>query len=115
LLTCDAAVVTFLKENYMSIDNQKTINCCTENKHNNLLMRCHPLYQGKGPWFDWVSVYCFEACPIKKKKFPKGDYPCKVVAVLPKQHNLFWVRQKLLSRVQDPKQRRILFYLKTGH
>jgi hypothetical protein len=30
LLTCNAAVVTFLKENYMSIDNQKTINCCTE-------------------------------------------------------------------------------------
>jgi hypothetical protein len=44
------------------------------------------LYQGKGPWFDWVSVY-FEACTIKKKKFLKGNYPCKVVAILPKQHN----------------------------
>jgi hypothetical protein len=51
-------------------------------------MRCHPLYQGECPWFDWVSVY-FEACTIKKKKFPKGNYPCKVVAILPKQHNAF--------------------------
>jgi hypothetical protein len=113
LLTCNAAVVTFLKENYMSIDNQKTINCCTEYKHNNLLVWCHPSYQGEGPWFDWVSVY-FEACTMKKK-FPRGNYPCKVVAILPKQHNSFWVRQKLLSSVQDPKQRRILFYLKSGH
>jgi hypothetical protein len=32
LLTWDAAVVTFLKENHMSIDNQTTINCCTEYK-----------------------------------------------------------------------------------
>jgi hypothetical protein len=51
-------------------------------------MRCHPSYQGEGPWFDWVSVYS-EACTIKKKKFLKGNYPCKVVAILPKQHNLF--------------------------
>jgi hypothetical protein len=86
LLTCNAAVVTFSKENYMSINNQKTINCWTEYKHNKLLMRCHPSYQGEGPWFDWVSVY-FEACTIKKKKFLKGNYPCKVVAILPKQHN----------------------------
>jgi hypothetical protein len=88
LLTWDAAVVTFIKENYMSIDNQTTINCCTEYKHNNVLMRCHPSYQGEGPWFDWVSVY-FEACTIKNKKFPKGNYPCKVIAILPKQHNSF--------------------------
>jgi hypothetical protein len=98
LLTCNVAVVTFLKENYMSIDNQRTINCYTEYKHNNLLVGSHPSYQGKGPWSDWVSVYfeakfpkgnypCkVEACTIKKKKFPQGNYPCKVVAILPKQH-----------------------------
>jgi hypothetical protein len=74
LLTWDAAVVTFLKENYMSIQNQKYIHCCTEYKHNKLVMQCHPSYQGKSSWFDWVSVY-FEACIIKKKKFPKGNYP----------------------------------------
>ena len=51
-------------------------------------MRCHPSYQGEGPWFDWVSV-AFEACTIKKKKFPMGNYPCKVLAILPKQHNSF--------------------------
>jgi hypothetical protein len=70
-LTCNAAFVTFLKENHMSIDNQKTINCCTEYKQNYLLMQCHPSYQGEGPWFDWVGVY-FEACTIKKKNFSKG-------------------------------------------
>jgi hypothetical protein len=25
----------------------------------------------------------------KETKFPKGNYPCKVVAILPKQHNSF--------------------------
>jgi hypothetical protein len=44
--------------------------------------------EGKGPWFDCVSVY-FEACTIKKKKFLKANYPCKVVVILPKQHKSF--------------------------
>jgi hypothetical protein len=51
-------------------------------------MWCHPSYQGKSPWLDWASVYS-EGCTIKKKKFPKGNYPCKVVAILLKQHNSF--------------------------
>jgi hypothetical protein len=99
LLTCDAAVVTFLKENYMSINNQRTINCCTEYKHNNLLVRCH---QGEGPWFDWVSVY-FEACTMKKKKFLKGNYPCKVVAILPKQLNSFLGETEVIFRCAGSK------------
>jgi hypothetical protein len=88
LLTWDAAVLSFIQKNYMSIENRTTIKCCTEYKNNKLLMRCHPCYQGEDPWFDWVSV-AFEACIIKKKKFPKGNYPCKVLAILPKQHNSF--------------------------
>ena len=39
-------------------------------------------------WFDWVSVY-FEAGTVKKKKFVEGNYPCKVLAILPEQHNSF--------------------------
>jgi hypothetical protein len=77
-------------------------------------MRCHPLYQGKGTWFDWVSVY-FEACTIKKKKFPKGNYPCKVIATLPKQHNSFLGETEVIVQCAWSKQRRILFYLKSGH
>jgi hypothetical protein len=88
LLSWNAAVATFIQNNYMSTENRTTIYCCTEYKHNKLLIRCHPSFQGEGPWFDWVSVY-FEACTIAKKKFPEGNYPCKVLAILPKQHNSF--------------------------
>jgi hypothetical protein len=72
----------------MSSENITTIHCCTEYKYNKLLMRCHPCYQGEGPWFDWVSV-AFGESTIEGKKFPKGNYPCKVLAILPKQHNSF--------------------------
>jgi hypothetical protein len=88
LLTHDSDVVTFIQHHYMSTNNISTINCCTEYMYNQLLMRCHPSYQGEGPWFDWVSVY-FEACTFNGKAFPEGNYPCKVMAILPKQHNAF--------------------------
>jgi hypothetical protein len=51
-------------------------------------MRCHPSYQGEGPWFDWVNVH-FEACTVNGKTFPEGNYPCKVMAIRPKQQNKF--------------------------
>ena len=88
LLTWDAGVATFIQQNYMSSENKTKIHCCTEYRCNKLFMRCHPSYQGDGPWFDWVSV-AFEACTIKKKKFPMGNYPCKVLAILPKERNSF--------------------------
>jgi hypothetical protein len=88
LLTWDDGVATFIQKNYLSINNVTTVHCCTEYKHNELRMRCHPSYQGEGPWFDWVSV-AFGESTIKKKKFPKGNYPCKVLAILQKQHNPF--------------------------
>jgi hypothetical protein len=56
--------------------------------YNELLMRCHPSYQGDGPWFDWVSVH-FDACTFKGRTFPEGNYPCKLMAIVPKQHNAF--------------------------
>ena len=81
-------MATFIQYHYMSTENITTIHCCTEYMHNQLLMRCHPSYQGEGPWFDWVSVH-FEACTFNGKAFPEGNYPCKVMAIVPKQHNLF--------------------------
>jgi hypothetical protein len=88
LLNWNTAVATFIQTEYMSTQNTNIVNCCTEYKHNQLVMRCHPSYQGEEPWFDWVSV-SFKACTIAKKKFPKGNYPCKVLAIIPKQHNCF--------------------------
>jgi hypothetical protein len=88
LLTWNQDVALFIKKSYMSTESITEINCCTEYVQNQLIMRCHPSYQGEGAWFDWVSV-SFEACTIKKQKFPEGNYPCKVLAILPKQHNSF--------------------------
>jgi len=88
LLTWDADVATFMQYHYMSTESITTIHCCTEYINNQLLMRCHPSYQGEGPWYDWVSVH-FEACTFNGKAFPEGNYPCKVMAIVPKQHNAF--------------------------
>jgi hypothetical protein len=88
LLNWDPDVATFIQNQYMSSKDSIFINCCTEYRNNELMMRCHPSYQGEGPWFDWVNVY-FEACTIKKKKFFEGNYPCKLLAILPKEQNSF--------------------------
>jgi hypothetical protein len=71
LLTYDTDVVTFIQHHYMSTENITTIYCCTEYMHTQLLMRCHPSYQGEGPWFDWVSVH-FVACTLDDIAFPDG-------------------------------------------
>jgi hypothetical protein len=51
-------------------------------------MRCHPSYQGEGPWFDWVNIN-LAACIFNEKHFPEGNYPCKIMAIVPKQQNAF--------------------------
>ena len=81
----------------MSTDNVTTIHCCTEYTYNQLQIRCHPSYQGKGPWFDWVSVH-FEACTFNGKAFPEGNYPCKIMAIVPKQHNAFLEETEVIVR-----------------
>jgi hypothetical protein len=53
-----------------------------------LVMQCHPFYQGEGPWFDWVSIH-FEACLLNGNTFPKGNYPCIAMSIAPKQQNTF--------------------------
>jgi hypothetical protein len=102
LLTWEPDVSTFIQQNYMSNQNISTIHCCTEYKHNNLLIRCHPSYQGEGPWFDWVSV-SFAQSTIKRKTFPKGEYPCKVLAVLPQQKNSFLRETELIVKCAGSK------------
>jgi hypothetical protein len=93
LLTTNTDVATSIWDHFTSADtNITTINCCTEYMYNNihkqLVMRCHPSYQGEGPWFDWVSVH-FEAWELNGKEIPEGNYPCKVLAIVPKQQNTF--------------------------
>jgi hypothetical protein len=51
-------------------------------------MQCHPSYQGEGPWFDWVNVQ-FAVCIFNEEEFSEGNYPCKVMAIVPKQKNSF--------------------------
>jgi hypothetical protein len=51
-------------------------------------MWCHPSYKGEGPWFDWVSIH-FEECTYNGKTYLDDNYPCKVLAIIPKQHNTF--------------------------
>jgi hypothetical protein len=88
LLTLDADVATYVILHYMSTDNESTIYGCTELMYNQQLMHCYPSSQGEGPWFDWVSVH-FEACTFNGKHFPEDNYPCKVMAIVPKGHNAF--------------------------
>ena len=88
LLCCDPNLAIFIRHHYNTAENITAIHCCTELMHNQLLMRCHPSYQGEGPWFDWVSVH-FEACMVDGRTYPEGNYPCKVMAILPKQRNEF--------------------------
>jgi hypothetical protein len=98
LLTWDTDVLSFIQEyHYMSTDNVTTIHCCTEYTYNQLQIRCHPSYQGEGPWFDWVSVH-FEACTFNGKAFPEGNYPCKIMAIVPKQHNAFLEETEVIVR-----------------
>jgi hypothetical protein len=88
LLTLDANLARFIQYHYMSTNNVTTIHCCTEYMHNKVMMRCHPSYQGEGPWFDWVSVQ-LAAWIFNEEEFPEGNYPCKVMAIVPKQKNSF--------------------------
>ena len=89
LLTFDENLADFILSGFTSSeDTPGTIHGCTEYVYNDLFMRCHPSYQGEGPWFDWVSIH-FEECTVNGKRFPEDEYPGKVVAIIPKQHNSF--------------------------
>ena len=86
LLTCRSDLCKFLQSYFLSSPNTFPINCCTEYTYNHLYIQCHPCYKGKGPWYDWVNVYCKES-KIDGIVFP--NYPCKVMTILLQQKNDF--------------------------
>jgi hypothetical protein len=67
-------------------ENLTSVHCCTEYQHNSIFIHCHPSYMGEGPWFDWVNVH-FEESSMNGVTYPGGLYPCKVLAIVPKQFN----------------------------
>jgi hypothetical protein len=88
LLSCKSDLCNFLQSYFLSSVKDFPINCCTEYTYNHLHMRCHPCYKGEGPWYDWVNVH-FEESKVDGKVFPEGNYPCKVMTILPQQKNDF--------------------------
>jgi hypothetical protein len=89
LLTSDQDVLDYLFSLFsMNEDNVISVHCCTEYQYKRLFIRSHPSYKGEGPWFDWVNVH-FEERSINGVIFPGGMYPCKVLAIVPKQFNPF--------------------------
>ena len=78
----------FILSKFISIMGTVNVHGCTESVYNTSLMRCHPSYKGEGPWFDWVSIH-FEECTYNGKTYLDDNYPCKVLAIIPKQHNMF--------------------------
>jgi hypothetical protein len=89
LLTSDQDVLDYLLSHFsMNEDNVISVHCCTEYQYKSVLIRSHPCYKGEGPWFDWVNVN-LEEITINEVIFPGGMYPCKVLAIVPKQFNPF--------------------------
>ena len=87
LLRCDQDVLDYLYSIVSSHEDSVTsVHCCTEYLYHGLFIRCHPCYQGEGPWFDWVNVHFAESI-MDGVTYPEGKYPCKVFAIVPKQYN----------------------------
>ena len=102
LLSFNMKLAEFILSKFSSIADDVIVHGCTEYVYNAIVMRCHPSYKGEGPWFDWVSIH-FEDCTYNGKTYPDDNYPCKVLAIIPKQHNTFLdetllVVQSALSR-----------------
>ena len=87
LLSCQRDLRRFIQSYFLSSEHTiHPINCCTEYTYDNVHMRCHPSYKGEGAWYDWVNVY-FEESKMDGKVFPEGNYPCKVMTIIPKEKN----------------------------
>ncbi len=84
-------VMEYLHHQYSSEFAAGTVHCCTEYKRDCLSIRCHPSYQGEGPWYDWVNASFAEGV-CEDCKCPAGMYPCKVLAVVPHQMNE-WLKE----------------------
>jgi hypothetical protein len=87
LLISDEDVLDYLFD-YFKTDQISSVHCCTEYMYNQVFIWCHPSYKGEEPWFDWVTVH-FEESRVNEVTYPNGNYPCKVLAIIPKQYNPF--------------------------
>ena len=88
LLSFNMSLAEFILSHFTSFTGALNVHSGTEYVYKTILIRCHPCYKGEGPWFDWVSIH-FEECTSKGKTYPDDNYPCKVLAIIPKQHNTF--------------------------
>jgi len=79
-------VMEYLHAQRSNDGTARTVHCCTQHKRDSLTIRCHPSYQGEGPWCDWVFVYFTEG-ECEDSNCPTGLYPCKVLAVVPCEMN----------------------------
>jgi hypothetical protein len=80
--------MNYIYDMYSKEYSVDSVNCCTEYKIDCVQMQCHPSYQGEGAWFDWVNVY-FASSKCDGIKYQSGLYPCKVLAIVPKELNDF--------------------------
>ena len=81
----------FIIQYYGSSDldeqGEGSIACCTEyhktdssTKEKMICIRCHPNFRAKGyPWYDWALIQFELSTGVKK------DFPCRVVACVPRQ------------------------------
>jgi hypothetical protein len=88
LLSFNMDMAEFILSKFTSSAGTVNVHGCTEYVYNRIAMRCHPSYKGEGPWFDWVSIH-FEECTYDGITYQDDNYPCKVLAIIPKQHNTF--------------------------
>ena len=52
---------------------------CTEYVGGNKRYQCHPKYCNNGPYYDWMLVLYYDG----------KNYPCKLIPVIPPEHNVF--------------------------
>jgi hypothetical protein len=88
-------VMQYILDVYKEEHRVETVHCCTQYKRDGLVMRCHPNYQGEGPWYDWI-VASFAAGKCEGVACPAGPYPCKLLAIIPQQHNEFLEETELI-------------------
>ena len=89
------SVMEYIHKVYSEEYGAETVYCCTEYKRDCVTVRCHPNYQGEGPWCDWIYAE-FHAATCEGSECPAGLYPCKLLAVVPQQLNDFLEETELI-------------------
>jgi hypothetical protein len=100
LLTPFHHLIELLTQCYHEEFEVEDVHCCTEYHRDTQQIRCHPCYKGEGPWFDWVLI-SFEEQTFNGQTYPKGDYPCKVMTVVPSEKNDFLDETELVVQCSE--------------